>query len=77
MFRSIWILVTMLCLLGNMVLIDKKHPAAYPGWKVLWLVLVVTIAGEIPLTLAGKWYSVIAAEQALRATGNEVAYPLP
>ena len=77
-FRSIWIPVTMLFLLGNMVLIDKKHTAALSiSWKVLWFLQVLTLSVEIPLILVpnpGPNYpSAIAAAQALRATGNEVS----
>ena len=69
----------MLFLLGNMVLIDKKRTAALSiSWKVLWLLQVFTLVGDIRHTLVRPQYAtVITAAQALRATGNEVAYPLP
>ena len=72
-FRSIEIAVTMLCLLGNMVLIDKKHTAALSiSWKVLCWLQVVTLGGEIPLTFVPQ-SSYIVAAQALRTTGNDVS----
>ena len=76
-YGSICISVTMLVLLVNMVLIDKKHIAGLSiSWKALLLVQVLTLVGEIP-TLVPQYPSAIAAAQALRATGNEVSGLLP
>ena len=48
-YGSICISVTMLVLLVNMVLIDKKHIAGLSiSWHVLWLVQVLMLVGEPP-----------------------------
>ena len=71
-FNAIWITVTMLYLLGNIVLIVKKHTAGLSiSWKVLYCIQVLAVVLHVILDLPDLVVTVRA--QAIRATGNEVA----
>ena len=72
-FNAIWITVTMLYLLGNIVLIVKKHTAGLSiSWKVLYCIQFLAVVLHVILDLPGPVVVTVRA-QAIRATGNEVA----
>ena len=71
-FNAIWIPITMLLLLGNMVLIVRKHTAGLSiSWKVLFCIQLLAVLLHMILDLPAPAVTVRA--QAIRATGNEVA----
>ena len=71
-YGTTWIPVTMPFLLGNMVLVGKKHTAGLSiSCTALWLVEVLTLV--VDGVHVDQHPSVTAAAQALRATGNEVS----
>ena len=71
-FNALWITVTMLYLLGNLVLIKIKHIAGLSiSWKVLFCIQLLAVLLHMILDLPDPAVTVRA--QAIRATGNEVA----
>ena len=70
-FNALWITVTMLYLLGNLVLIKIKHTAGLSiSWKVLFCIQLLAVLLHMILDLPAPAVTVRA--QAIRATGNEV-----
>ena len=72
-YGTTWIPVTMPFLLGNMVLVGKKHTAGLSiSCTALWLVEVLTLVVDV-VRYVDQRPSGTAAAKALRATGNEVS----